>query len=232
MCLTMGLTCTLLSLVTHVMLFNNNPNMNAIYAAGVILSVGYTAPPLKLKYRGLGDLTVGAVFNPLLAGYHVSSSGGTWYDFVSSTKAILPITLVTIGILHGNNLRDIKDDLKAGVRTFAGLLGRRVGGGYYKALILGSYCGYFLLAWMEGGVYVGMAVGCMVSVQIAKGNFGIVDRGELEVRGMAREGRGKGVCYLIWYNICGLTHLLHSPPRSPRASLPPPPPPPLRSSCE
>ena len=39
---------------------------------------------------------------------------------------MLPIGLITVGILHVNNTRDIEQDSRAGIKTFAMLVGKRV----------------------------------------------------------------------------------------------------------
>jgi 1,4-dihydroxy-2-naphthoate octaprenyltransferase len=54
---------------------------------------------------------------------------GTTYATISEyyTPALvlaLPIGLITVGILHVNNTRDIESDREAGIRTFAMLIGR------------------------------------------------------------------------------------------------------------
>ena len=49
----------------------------------------------------------------------------------------LPIGLITVGILHANNIRDIEHDQRAGIHTLAMLLGKKV------SVFL--YCTYMLL---------------------------------------------------------------------------------------
>ena len=51
----------------------------------------------------------------------------------------IPIGLLTIAILHGNNYRDILEDRQAGYRTVAGILGPRGSAWYYTALVAGAY---------------------------------------------------------------------------------------------
>ena len=51
---------------------------SSIGILGLVLSIEYTAPPLKLVYRGLGELTTAIGFGPLmLVGAYVVQSGGT-----------------------------------------------------------------------------------------------------------------------------------------------------------
>ena len=48
-----------------------------IGVAGIALGVAYTAPPLKLVYRGLGEIAVALGFGPImLLGAYVVQTGG------------------------------------------------------------------------------------------------------------------------------------------------------------
>ncbi len=83
---------------------------------GILLSVFYTAPPLKLVYRGLGELTTAIGFGPLmLVGAYVVQTGGplTPEPFVAS----LPIALLVMLILYVNEVPDRSSDARAGKRT-------------------------------------------------------------------------------------------------------------------
>lgn len=105
--------------------------------AGVFLGVFYTAPPIGLKYRALGDLAVFLAFNPLMAlgAYYVQAQAFAWAPVLLS----FPLGFLTIAILHGNNFRDVRDDKQAGFTTVAGLLGFRGAGYYYLALVVATY---------------------------------------------------------------------------------------------
>ena len=50
-----------------------------IGVVGFIVSLGYTAPPLKFVYRGLGEIAVAVGFGPLmLLGAYVVQTRGRW----------------------------------------------------------------------------------------------------------------------------------------------------------
>jgi 1,4-dihydroxy-2-naphthoate octaprenyltransferase len=87
-----------------------------IGVAGIIVSLAYTAPPLKLVYRGLGEVAVAVGFGPLmLLGAYVVQTGG-----VISTAAFvasLPIALLVALILYVNEIPDRRGDARAGKRT-------------------------------------------------------------------------------------------------------------------
>jgi 1,4-dihydroxy-2-naphthoate octaprenyltransferase len=83
---------------------------------GFIVSLGYTAPPLKFVYRGLGELAVALGFGPLmLLGAYVVQTGGTlaWEPFIAS----IPIALLVALILYVNEIPDRRGDAFAGKRT-------------------------------------------------------------------------------------------------------------------
>lgn len=93
--------------------------------AGVALMLGlaYAGPPLRLSYRGLGELVVGAIFGPLLVGaaYFVTAghlSSAVWWTAV-------PMGLLVANILNTHAIMDFEPDQAAGRTTFALLLGSK-----------------------------------------------------------------------------------------------------------
>jgi 1,4-dihydroxy-2-naphthoate polyprenyltransferase len=83
---------------------------------GFVVSIGYTAPPLKLVYRGLGEIAVALGFGPLmLVGAYVVQSRGalSWEPFVAS----IPVALLVALILYVNEIPDRRGDARAGKRT-------------------------------------------------------------------------------------------------------------------
>ncbi len=87
-----------------------------IGVVGFIVSLGYTAPPLKFVYRGLGEIAVAVGFGPLmLLGAYVVQTGGAlaWEPFVAS----IPIALLVALILYVNEIPDRRGDAHAGKRT-------------------------------------------------------------------------------------------------------------------
>ena len=95
----------------------------AIGAAGILLSFFYTAPPLKLVYRGLGEIVVGLGFGPImLLGAYVVQSGGAVP--LEPVIASIPIGLLVALILYVNEVPDRPADARAGKRTLPVRLSR------------------------------------------------------------------------------------------------------------
>jgi 1,4-dihydroxy-2-naphthoate octaprenyltransferase len=83
---------------------------------GLVLSIGYTAPPLKLVYRGLGEITTAIGFGPLmLLGAYVVQSGGS--ISIEAVAASVPIAILVALILYVNEIPDREGDALAGKRT-------------------------------------------------------------------------------------------------------------------
>ena len=104
---------------------------------GVPLAYGYTAPPLKLAYRGLGELNVFFLMGPVmvLGGVLVHGAAGVGAAFVAS----IPVGFLVASILHANNIRDLDDDRRLGKRTLATIVGLRWAKREFALLVFGAY---------------------------------------------------------------------------------------------
>jgi 1,4-dihydroxy-2-naphthoate octaprenyltransferase len=83
--------------------------------AGIVLGIGYTAPPVKLVYRGLGEIAVALGFGPvmLLGAYVVQTRTLSWEAVVAS----VPVAILVALILYVNEIPDRTGDAAAGKRT-------------------------------------------------------------------------------------------------------------------
>ena len=90
-------------------------------AAGLFISLFYTAPPLKLKYRGLGELGVFLVWGPLMIGGTYFIAAGNLPAWVWA--ACVPYALAVTTVIMGKHLDKFPYDQPRGVRTLAVLLG-------------------------------------------------------------------------------------------------------------
>jgi 1,4-dihydroxy-2-naphthoate octaprenyltransferase len=105
--------------------------------AGVVLNVAYTAPPLRLKKRGLGELDVLMVWGPLMI-------GGTYYSATGSIPwrvlfAGLPYGLLCTAVLMGKHIDKLPWDSQAGVATLPVILGEARARRLTGALMIAFY---------------------------------------------------------------------------------------------
>ena len=94
----------------------------AIGVAGALLSVFYTAPPLRLVHRGLGELTTAIGFGPLMVmgAYVVQAERLSWEALVVS----VPVAILIALVLYVNEIPDRLSDAAVGKRTLPARLGR------------------------------------------------------------------------------------------------------------
>jgi 1,4-dihydroxy-2-naphthoate octaprenyltransferase len=111
----------------------------AIGLAGAICAVGYTAPPMSLAYRGLGDVFVFAFFGPLAVAGTRAACDGAWTP-VALTCGLAP-GAIAVCLLATNNLRDRVGDAANGKKTLA----VRFGAGFTRALICTMHAVAFAL---------------------------------------------------------------------------------------
>ena len=89
---------------------------------GLFVSVGYVAPPFKLKHRGLGEPGVLLVWGPLMIGgtYYVTTGSFAPWVIVAS----LPYALLVTAVLMGKHIDKLEADSAKGIRTLPVILGR------------------------------------------------------------------------------------------------------------
>ena len=94
-----------------------------IGAIGVLLGWSYHGPPLRLAYRGLGELDVVLCYGPLivLSTYLIQAGTLSWPAFWLS----LPLGLLVAAFLWVNEFPDYLADAGAGKRNLIVRLGRR-----------------------------------------------------------------------------------------------------------
>lgn len=118
------LLCIALSAVPGLFVaFHRGWELILLGAVCMLLAVAYTAKPLKLAYRGLGEAAAFIFFG-------IVPCGGTYYVLTGSLKTAALLAGIMCGlfaaaIMAVNNLRDIHTDKKSGKLTLAGILGEK-----------------------------------------------------------------------------------------------------------
>ena len=109
----------------------------------------YTGPPLKLKYRALGEPLIFLVFGPLLMlGAGFAQTGSLQWNVLLLS---IPVGLATTAILTANNIRDHEEDQVAGILTLAQVVGDWALRSLYILLVAGCVFGLAVLAILKVG---------------------------------------------------------------------------------
>ena len=108
-----------------------------IFAVGALILLSYTGPLAYLKYKGLGEVLVFLGWGPVFfsGGYYAISG-------VLSARPLLysvPVGVLVSAVVLANNIRDVDNDAKAGVRTIAVRLGRRRAIALYRSFLALAY---------------------------------------------------------------------------------------------
>jgi 1,4-dihydroxy-2-naphthoate octaprenyltransferase len=109
----------------------------ALGIASVLAGYFYTANPLPLAYKALGEATVFVFMGPVIVvgAYYVQREMFTLPSFLIS----LPVGCLVAAILHANNIRDLKFDVEHGKHTLATLIGRHAANWELAGLMYGAY---------------------------------------------------------------------------------------------
>jgi len=111
----------------------------AFALTGFVLSVAYTAPPLRLKKRGLGEPDVLAVWGPLMVcGTYYSAVGSVGWQIV---LASIPYGVLCTTVLMGKHIDKIPYDAPLGIRTLPVILGDARA----RVVTLGLMAGFYAL---------------------------------------------------------------------------------------
>ncbi|GKU24555.1 1,4-dihydroxy-2-naphthoate octaprenyltransferase [Clostridium folliculivorans] len=134
---------------------------------GAICGYFYTGKPLALKYRGLGAPLVFVIFGPLmtLGSYYVQAQELGLKPLLIS----IPVGLLTTAILHANDIRDIRNDSKAGIKTLSIVVGRKNADRIYISLIVFAYISIPLISFYNYIPYLSLI--CLLTIPKAAKNI-------------------------------------------------------------
>lgn len=135
----------------------------AIGLSGAYLGYNYTAKPLQLKYRGLGAPLIFLLFGPMMTigSFYVQAQRISAASFFIS----IPVGLLTTAILHANDIRDVKYDKQAGIKTMSIIIGRSSANKVYYGLVYISYISILLMVIF--GVLPVWSLVCFVTLPVA-----------------------------------------------------------------
>lgn len=91
-----------------------------IVIIAIILGESYSGDPLRLSYRGFGELDIGAIFGPLLMmGVYYASCGHFSWELLAPA---ISMGLLVTNVLYVHSVLDIEADLRAEKNTLAAVL--------------------------------------------------------------------------------------------------------------
>jgi 1,4-dihydroxy-2-naphthoate octaprenyltransferase len=138
------LGCQVLDLAIMVtLIWRQNWWIAAFALGGLLLSWAYTAPPLRLKKRGLGELDVLLTWGPLMVGgvYYAGTATLPWQVLAAATVyALLPTT-----VLLGKHIDKLPYDGPGGTHTFPVVIGEGRAKVLTQAMMVAYYVGVVAL---------------------------------------------------------------------------------------
>ena len=136
------------------------PAVLGLGVLGVACAYFYNAPPVRLSYRGLGEIVVGICYGPLIACGAYLVQRGT----ISPSVAVLSLSLglLITGFLWVNEFPDRRADESAGKRTLVVRLGARRATAVFGGILAAAFA--LLFALPLAGLPLGLALGVIAVV--------------------------------------------------------------------
>ena len=161
---------TLGSLAGLYLAYETTPLLLAIGGTGLFLGYSYSAPPLSLASRGLGELTVGVCFGLLtvLGSYVVQAGELSAVPLFAS----LPVSFLITALLYVNEFPDREADEKSGKLTLVVRLGKQKARYGVVLLAAGAY-GSLVAAVALGFLPAGSLITLLSALPAAKSAFGV-----------------------------------------------------------
>ncbi len=109
--------------------------------AGGLLAFFYTAGPLRLAYRGVGDFVIAIAFGPIpvLGAFYLQSETLELATAKVAFAAAVPVGILVALILFINSFQDYDADARAGKQTSIVLLGKKNAATMFAALLVFNY---------------------------------------------------------------------------------------------
>lgn len=175
-----------------------------IVIIGFFLNYFYTAPPLRLSYHGLGELTVFLCLGPLavLGAYYVQTSSLAWEAILAS----LPVGFLVAGILYINEFPDYEPDKNARKNHLIILLGREKARFGYVFVLFLIYFSLFLAVGVKAAPF--LALICLITLPLAVKSAKTAWRYYADIQGIIPAMAGTIQLHLIIGLILSLAYVL------------------------
>lgn len=116
-------------LITSFLLIKSSPVPSAwpviiMIAVSLVLGVGYTVPPLKFCYRGLGEIIVSTTHSPVVIMCGFVFQEGRW-NYSLPWLFSIPLFFAVMGAITLAGIPDYSADVTVSKRTISVLLGQR-----------------------------------------------------------------------------------------------------------
>jgi 1,4-dihydroxy-2-naphthoate octaprenyltransferase len=113
--------CGLATLLGLPILYFRGAPILWLLAITALLGLAYSGWPLRLSYRGLGEIEIGVVFGPLMmSGVYFASCGR--FDPALFLISV-PVGLLVMNIVYSHAIMDVEPDRRVGKMTLAVLAG-------------------------------------------------------------------------------------------------------------
>lgn len=155
-----------------ILLLRVGPALLYFGLAGFLLGLLYTAPPLRLAHRGLGELAVGLAFGPVIVmgAYWVQTQ--RWSN--EALLASIPVALLITAVLYINEFPDRPWDLRAGKRNWVTRLPIRTAMAGYVVLVAGAYL--VLIGGVIAGILPAPTLLALLTLPMAWKAYGMLRR--------------------------------------------------------
>jgi 1,4-dihydroxy-2-naphthoate octaprenyltransferase len=172
-----------------------------------VLAIGYTTPPLKLCWRGLGELDVALTHSTALVLCGFLFQGGAWnasFPFLAS----VPLFLAILPAIILSGIPDYAADHAAGKRSLAVVVGPRTAIRIAQAITV--LTAFTALLWQYGGVAESSFGG--IAILVVPHAIVLAWLLERYLRKVRPAGRIDGLMalsllYIVWFVAVPLYHL-------------------------
>lgn len=151
-----------------------------------------------LKYRAFGDLIIFVIYGELIAlgtVYVMTDVLNIDILFVS-----MPTGFLIVNILHANNTRDILFDRKAGIHTFAMLLGVNASKVQYAILAVGSYL--MVVIMVISGLISPISLSVLITLPLAVRNIKCMSHALVEQPERIKSLDGMSAQLVLAFSVC------------------------------
>ncbi len=152
-----------MALGTYLLAVTGKPAIVLFGLAGVLCGFFYTASPVRIGYRALGELAVGFGFGPLtvIGSYWIQTSSFGLVPVMAS----VPVGILIMLVLLINEFPDREADEAVGKRTLVVLLGKEKALGLYHSLLVATYV--FIVGMVLGRVFPVLCLAALGTLPIA-----------------------------------------------------------------